>query len=155
MKISLFSLTFEWKRRIYYKIFIELNQTVFESKGYRDIMYYVCTPVYLRCRTNRHCVRSTKICNGLKNCMNKWNSSTDCIHLKRKLHTLSNDVNVVQNSPATFIGLFFTAFLFLPNLLNIRVDTGYKNRLISLFFIFFMIFYLSEKFVSTKKHVLV
>lgn len=132
-----------------------LIETVFESKGYRDIMYYVCTPVYVRCRTNRHCVRSTKICNGLKNCMNKWNSSTDCIHLKRKLQTLSNDVNVVQNPPATFIGLFFTAFLFLLNLLNIRVDTGYKKSINFIIFYFLYDFLFIGKIRIDKKNVLV
>lgn len=78
-------------------------------KGYRDIMYYVCTPVYVRCRNTRNCIRSTKMCNGLKTCMNKWNSSNDCIHLKHQLQTLGNDVNVDQN-PRRIIGLFFTAF---------------------------------------------
>lgn len=96
-----------------------------QSKGYRDIMYYVCTPVYVRCRNSRHCVRSTNICNGFKHCMNKWNSSNDCIHLKRKLHTLNNDVDVVQNPPARFIGLFFTAFHFY---ITIKIPTFSLSR---------------------------
>lgn len=83
-------------------------------KGYRDIIQYVCTPIYIRCRTIPNCVRSPNICNGVKKCMNKWNTTNDCIHLKRRLHTMNNDVRVVGQrlSPASFIGLFFTAFNF-------------------------------------------
>ena len=98
-------------------------------------MYYVCTPVYVRCRVNRHCKQSPKICNGIESCTNKWNSSRNCIHLRRKLQTLSNDVNVVHNPPGKFIGLFFTAFLFLNNITRqIRVEK--KLELISLFLLF-------------------
>lgn len=119
-----------------------------KSKGYRDIMYYVCTPVYVRCRDTRHCVRSTpKICNGVKNCMNKWNSSNDCIHLKRKLYTLSNDVNVVQNAPARFIGLFFTAFHFYISIVY-QITSVETEQKINFIFHFFIIFYRENR--STK-----
>lgn len=111
---SLFSYRLPWKYFLSQTWLITILKLfmITESKGYRDIMYYVCTPVYVRCRSSRNCVRSTKMCNGLKSCMNKWNSSNDCVHLKRKLHTMGNDVNVDQKPPARFIGLFFTAFHF-------------------------------------------
>lgn len=96
-------------KKYIYPTKIHLNEY---SEGYRDIIYYVCTPIYARCRNNRNCVRSTKMCDGLKYCMNKWNTSNvDCIHLKRKLHSLNN-LNDDGAARTHFIGLFFTAFNF-------------------------------------------
>lgn len=133
-----------------------LQKTNDEFKGYRDIMYYVCTPVYVRCQNTRHCVRSTKMCNGLKNCMNKWNSSNDCIHLKRNLHTISNDVDVVRNPPARFIGLFFTAFHFniillfkttfsLSDITSVEKSKKTRRKIIS-FFIIILFFFMKNRF---------
>ena len=70
-------------------------------------MHYVCTPIYyIRCP---NCAYSSNFCNGLKSCMNMWNLTEECVHLKRTLQAMINDVidNFAKLKPGTFIGLLF------------------------------------------------
>lgn len=110
------------------QIFTNESIQSYNLKGYRDIMHYVCTPIYyIRCPK---CVHSPNICNGLKNCMNKWNTTKDCIHLKRTLHAMIHDVN----DGRTIIGLLFQLFLpFNFVLIDLRVFNVFNYLILHTF----------------------
>ncbi|KAG5681002.1 hypothetical protein PVAND_010471 [Polypedilum vanderplanki] len=75
------------------------------KKGYRDIIRYVCTPIYVLCGIP-NCVRSPNQCKGLEKCMSKWNITNDCVHLKQR--PTNNDVFFVgQRPPARFAQIPF------------------------------------------------
>lgn len=104
-------------------------------------MYYVCTPIYVRCRNKRNCVQSSKICNGAKKCIDRWNSG-DCTHVKRELRSMGQQQP--SGTSKHFIGLLFQHFNFVFLYFFYRID---KKKLkqkkpirIDIFYYFFNFF---------------